>query len=268
MAKKIYLSPANHDGQNVCKYKSTCRETIHCRSIALAAQKYLEANGFLVKVRKTMQNGKILSGQTMAKAVAEANKWGADLYIPIHTNASSDSATRYFMMMTLDKTQQKYKKLYNTIGKAIQQQYQNALKEAGYAAKSMVWSARPDLYEIDMPEAITCYLEMGFHTNKTVDVMQFIHKDEGAYAGKAIAKGVCAYYGVTFKDPDEAQPDQDPNASQETAPPQPQAPEGDFAQTDPAKEETTDIQQEVHSALGGIVLAILAGIIVLLTMFF
>lgn len=203
MAKKIYLSPANHDGENVCKFKPTCRETIHCRTIALYAQKYLQYNGFLVKVRKTMQGSMILSDQTMQKAVRAANAWGADLYIPIHTNAASSSKTRYFMMMTLNKSAAKYKKLANTIGKTIQAQYAAALKAAGYTAEAMVWSARSDLYELNTPQAISCYLEMGFHTNKTVDCTHFIHKDNGAYAGKAIAKGVCAYYGIVFKDPDE-----------------------------------------------------------------
>ena len=42
------------------------------------------------------------------------------------------------------------------------------------------------------------YCELGFHTNKT-DVDKFIHKSDAV--GKALAKGICKYLGVKFKEP-------------------------------------------------------------------
>lgn len=232
MPKKIYLSPANHNGENVCKFSSSCRESIHCRAIALSAERYLRANGFSVKVRETMRDGRFLPSQTMAKAVMQANAWGCDLYIPIHTNASSNPNARYVMFMTLNKTAQKYKTAYEKIGKTIHAEYSSALQEAGIAANAPRWVASDDLYEINAPNALSFYLELGFHTNKAVDCALFIHRDNGAYAGKAIAKGICAYYGVSFNDPDvSAAPD--PVEPLDPAPAEPTDPDPDLPLPEP-----------------------------------
>jgi uncharacterized protein YgiM (DUF1202 family) len=55
---------------------------------------------------------------------------------------------------------------------------------------------RTDLYEINVPKAKTFYCEMGFHTNKT-DVNSFIHNPDPI--GKALAQGICDYYGVELE---------------------------------------------------------------------
>jgi N-acetylmuramoyl-L-alanine amidase len=273
MAKKIYLSPANHDGQNVCRYNNKkCRETIHSRQIALQAGKYLKHNGFSVKVRKTMTGTtikSIIGSATMAKAVAEANKWGADLYIPIHTNASSDSSVSGVMFMTLNKSASKYKKAYDKIGKTIQKEYAAALKAAGYKAKSAKWVARPDLYEITQPNALTFYLEMGFHTNLKPDVTYFIHKDSYTFAGKAIAKGICAYYGVTFKDTDKTEPIPDtpsePTESPETGETGDSEQVFDNEENEAGNEsERPGIDEAIGQGLGLIILGILAAVVALL----
>jgi hypothetical protein len=45
---------------------------------------------------------------------------------------------------------------------------------------------------------MTLYCELGFHTNKK-DCDEFIHEPE--IVGMALAKGICKYLGVTFKEP-------------------------------------------------------------------
>ena len=81
MAKKIYLSPSNQDG-NLYSYGGT-NEMEQCNRIAQAAEKHLERNGYSVK--------RAPKGQDMNKSISESNQWGADLHIPIHTNAGGGS---------------------------------------------------------------------------------------------------------------------------------------------------------------------------------
>ena len=81
MSKKIYLSPSNQDG-NLYAYGNT-NECEQCNRIADAAKEALERCGFTV--RKAEQ------GQNMNVSINESNSWGADLHIPIHTNAGGGS---------------------------------------------------------------------------------------------------------------------------------------------------------------------------------
>lgn len=179
MAKVIYLSPSNHgEGANKC-LKSGCYEDKHTRPMAEAAKKYLESSGFKVYIAA--------KSKSMAERCAESDRVGANLHIPIHTNAASASA-RYLMFMCLNTTGE-YKKMFDAISPFLEAIYPNK--------KEAVFVSRTDLFEINKPKAKTFYCEMGFHTNKT-DVEKFIHKPDAI--GKALAKGICKYYGVTFKD--------------------------------------------------------------------
>lgn len=180
MTKVIFLSPSNH-GINVNKcLKSGCYEDKHTRPMAEATKKYLELNGFEVHIAK--------KGTSMAERCAESDRVGADLHIPIHTNAAGDKSARYLMFMCL-KTTGEYRELFDAISPYLEAIYPNK--------KEAVFVSRTDLFEINKPKAKTFYCEMGFHTNKT-DVEKFIHKPDPI--GKALAKGICKYYGVKFKD--------------------------------------------------------------------
>lgn len=180
MARVIYLSPSNHGaGANKC-LKKGCYEDKHTRPIANAAAKYLKLNGFEVIVAS--------KNKTMAQRCKESDKAGADLHIPIHTNASGSASARYLMFMCIAKTGE-YKKLFNAIAPEFEKIYPGK--------KEAVFAERDDLYEINVPNAKTFYLELGFHTNRT-DCDDFIHDSDKL--GKALAKGICEYYGVKFKD--------------------------------------------------------------------
>ena len=76
MAKKIYLSPSDQDG-NLYAYGGT-NEMVQCRRIADVCEAALKRCGF-----------QVINNQTgsMEEKVAESNRWGADLHMPIHTNA-------------------------------------------------------------------------------------------------------------------------------------------------------------------------------------
>lgn len=180
MAKLIYLSPSNHGkGVNKCK-KAGCYEDKHTRPIAEACGRYLKNNGFDVIIAKTTQD--------MAARCRESNSRKAALHVPIHTNAFSNESARYLMFMFY-KDNDTYREIFNAVAPEVEAVYPGKLK-----AK---FDKRADLYEINTPAAKSMYCELGFHTNKK-DCDEFIHKPE--VVGKALAKGICSYFGVKFKE--------------------------------------------------------------------
>ena len=92
MAKKIFLSPSDQTS-NRYAYGNTS-EAIQCGKIAVALEGALTRCGFAVR---------LVHYQDMATKCANADAWGADLYIPIHTNACNGevSGTRIY---TYDNT--------------------------------------------------------------------------------------------------------------------------------------------------------------------
>lgn len=177
MAKTIYLSPSNHGvGQNKCLQKN-CYEDKHTRPIANVCASYLTKSGFNVVVAKVTQ--------TMQQRCTEANKKKADLYVPIHTNASSSKTARYVEFMTI-RTNGKYRTAFDKIAPYFDNVYDGKVKH----------TQRTNLYEINVPNALSFYCELGFHTNE-IDVSQYIHNPE--IFGAALAKGICNYFGVPFK---------------------------------------------------------------------
>lgn len=192
----IYISTSEHGkGTNKC-LKSGCYEDKHTRPIGNECKAHLEYNGFKVVMAK--------AGTSMATRCAESNRVGADLHVPIHTNAAGSSSARYLMFMFwADNTA--HRKLFNAVSKRMEAVYPGK--------KDAVFAVRKDLYEINTPNAMTLYCELGFHTNKT-DVNEFIHKP--AVVGKALAQGICDYFGVKFKDKDKDQAEKE--AEKETKP--------------------------------------------------
>ena len=180
MDKVIYLSPSNH-GKNANKcLRAGCYEDKHTRPIAEATSKYLTARGFKVVIAK--------AGTSMKERCAESDKIGADLHIPIHTNASSTDTARYLMFMFYADSSV-YRKIFNSVAPHLEKIYPNN--------KKSIFSVRKDLFEVNQPKAKTMYCELGFHTNQT-DCDKFIHNSDAV--GKALANGICDYFGIEFED--------------------------------------------------------------------
>lgn len=178
MAKVIYLSPSNHGvGANKCLH-SGCYEDKHTRPIAEKAAKHLRASGFIVYIAD--------KDKGIIERCKEADRLGVDLYIPIHSNAAGDKTARYLMFMAMKATGE-HMKMMKTISAPV---------HAVYPDGKLQLVARPDLIEVNTPNAMTLYCEMGFHTNKT-DCDKFIHKPD--MIGKALAEGVCDHFDVKFK---------------------------------------------------------------------
>lgn len=93
MSKKIYLSPSNQ--YNNTYATGGTNEMAQCNRIASAAKTALERCGFEVK--------KAPEGQEMRVSINESNKFGADLHIPIHTNAGGGAGTEVFVYSTSDR---------------------------------------------------------------------------------------------------------------------------------------------------------------------
>ena len=83
MSKKIYLSPSNQNGNTYAT--GGTNEMAQCDKIAAAAAKALKRCGFNVMVAK--------SGTLMQTRCPESDKFGADIHMPIHTNAFNGKYT-------------------------------------------------------------------------------------------------------------------------------------------------------------------------------
>lgn len=177
MSKKIYLSPSNQIN-NVYAVGNT-NECEQCNRIAEYAKTALERCGFEVK--------KASQGQNINTSIKESNNWNADLHIPIHTNAFNGQ----------------------TLGGTLVMIYSNATenKKAGSAILNAVAPISPgsdyslrvnsSLAELNSTKAIAVYLEVEFHDHTTG--ANWIINNVKAI-GEAICKGVCDYYGVTYKE--------------------------------------------------------------------
>ena len=179
MAKKVFLSPSDHGvGQNRCLH-ANCYEDKHTRPIAEVCARYLEQSGIEVMIAT--------ANQSLSRRCQDSNNFGADLHVPIHTNAW-DEDTRYLMFMFYADNK-KYREVFNAVAPEL---------EAVYPGNGRsVFAVRTDLTEITNPRAVSLYCELGFHTNQT-DCDKFIHNPE--LVGKALAKGICKYLSVAFKE--------------------------------------------------------------------
>lgn len=181
MAKKIFLSPSDQTN-NRYAYGNTS-EAIQCGKIAMALEEALTRCGFSVRLQHY---------QNMDIKCADADTWGADLYIPIHTNAYNGevSGTRIY---TYDYTGDGRK-----AGLCV---YHNLAPLT--PGKSDNISADASLYEIRKPAAPTVYCECEFHDVPETARWIITHTKTIA---EAICKGVCEYFGIPYKAPNDEAP--------------------------------------------------------------
>ena len=172
--KKIYLSPSEQP-DNRYAYGNTNEKAV-CREIAAYTEKALKRNGFEV-INAT--------ATTLSVRCAEADKWGADLYIPIHTNAFNNkvSGTRMFCYRLSGEGYKASQAIYNVLAPLTPGTSENV-------------TANPSLYEVKTPKAPTAYIEVDFHDVPNIAKWIIEHTEE---IGEAICKGVCNHYGVTYK---------------------------------------------------------------------
>lgn len=169
---KIYLSPSDQTGN---KYSAgNTNEAAVCRKIAEAAKVALERNDYTVKLGA--------NGTTYQQRVADSNAWGADVHVPIHTNAGGGDGTVVFAYPS--SVGNKYVKgVYEAVANL------SPGKDDGIRAHS-------GLYEINATNMMCVYVECEFHDNS--NLASWIVNNTKAL-GEAIAKGFCKADGKTYK---------------------------------------------------------------------
>ena len=179
---KIYLSPSNQDG-NMYAYGDT-NEMEQCNRIADAAKTALERCGFTVK--------KAPKGQNMRVSINESNAWGADLHIPIHTNAMTNDGTGtaggtiVFVYST------------DNPNMALATPVYNAVQSVTPGKTDFGVRAYPDLAELNGTNCTAVYIEVDFHDNPPIAKWLI---ENPQTVGEAIAKGVCKGFGVEYVSP-------------------------------------------------------------------
>lgn len=173
MGHKIFISPSD---QNRNTYASgNTAEDIQCGKIAIATKSALERCGFEVM---------LVQYATMAEKCAASDAFGAELHVPIHSNAfnANVTGTRIF---------------YGVDGSAGHKAAKAILARLGPVTPGApdIVQAYPQLYEIRTPKAPTAYIEADFHD--VAAVADWII-DNTAVIGEKICHGVCDYFGVEY----------------------------------------------------------------------
>ena len=170
---KVYLSPSNQTA-NTYAYGNTT-EDVQCGRIAEACKIALERSGVLVMVGQY---------DTMENRCKASDAFGADVHVPIHTNAFNKKVmgTRIFSYDKKGKGWQYANKVFEVLAPVTPGKSENV-------------KAYPGLYEVKKPKAPTVYIEVEFHD--TVDGAKWII-EHTVDIGEAIAKGLCNALGVKF----------------------------------------------------------------------
>ena len=178
MSHKIYISPSSQR-ENTYAAGDT-NEAVQCRRIAVALVDALIRCGI-----DAMAN--IDDGATMYDRARESDDWGADLHVPVHTNAF-DTLLRGTRMFCYDLKGEGYK-----ASKAIFEELapvvpgdSDGIRAAGY-------------YEIVASRAPCAYVEAAFHDHPEQAAWIISHIDPIA---EAICKGICKYFGVAYVSPE------------------------------------------------------------------
>ena len=174
MPKKVYLSPSDQT-KNYYAYGNTT-EAIQCGKIAEACRKALVRCGVEVMVGQY---------DTMTNRCKASDTFGADLHVPIHTNAYNGKVggTRVFCY---NKTGEGYK-----AARAVF----NVLAPVTPGTSESI-SVNANLFEVRVPAAPTVYVECDFHD--VPKIAKWII-DNTTVIGEAIAHGICNYFGIKYK---------------------------------------------------------------------
>ena len=175
MSKKVFLSPSNQY-DNVYAYGNTT-EGVQCGKIAEACKTALIRNGIDVM---------LMHDESMQEKCQKSNAFGADLHVPIHTNAFNGKVmgTRMFYYSVGGEGAKACKVIFDLLSPIT-------------PGTSESISANPDLYEVRVPSAPTAYIECEFHD--AVEGAKFIVNNT-TLIGETIAHGICDYFEISFDD--------------------------------------------------------------------
>lgn len=171
---KVFLSPSNQY-DNRYAYGNTT-EGVQCGKIAEACKIALIRNGIDVM---------LMHDESMQEKCQASNAFGADLHVPIHTNAFNGkvSGTRMFCYSANGEGMKACKAIFNVLAPITPGTSENIKVDTS-------------LYEVRTPNAPTAYIEVDFHDNPTS--AKWIVENT-TLIGETIAKGICNYFGIAYK---------------------------------------------------------------------
>lgn len=174
MSNKVYLSPSNQT-DNRYAYGNTT-EAVQCGKIAEACRVALVRCGIEVKLGHM---------KSMQEKCVESNAFGANLHVPIHTNAFNGQVrgTRMFCYNSNGEGMKACRSIFAVVAPLTPGTSENIKVNA-------------ELYEVRVPAAPTAYIECEFHDNAESAKWIVEHTTE---LGEAIAHGICNYFGIEYK---------------------------------------------------------------------
>ncbi len=122
----------------------------------------------------------------MEVSIRESNSWGADLHLPIHTNAGGGAGTVVFVYEQSEENLKPARAIYQEVQAVTPGQ-------TLYGVRTL-----SQLAELNSTNAIAVYLEVDFHDNAQIAKWLTEHPQT---VGEAIAKGICKNYGVPYQAP-------------------------------------------------------------------
>lgn len=185
--KKVYID-AGHGGDSIGATYKGRKEQNDCLRLALSVGKLVAAQGIEVKYSRTTDVNPDLTGRCN-----DANSWGADYFISIHRNAFQPEQANGVEAYVYSKctvggvTYNKAKVIVDDVCKAT------GFKNRGVKLGAPSYT---DFAVNRVTNMSSCLLECGF-IDSTGDNKIFDRKFDAM--AEAIAKGLCAAVGVTYK---------------------------------------------------------------------
>lgn len=178
---KIYISPERREKPHGKFWGFDKYESDYCYEIANRIGCMLLNAGHNVRIPS--------KNRDMYKRVEDANNWGADYYLCIHTNASTDGTkegtAKGYMIIRCGKENSPSDYACKSVANELRDAYWS-ISDYGVVANT------GNFYEIDKSKAVSAYCEIGFHDNSDDGAWLLNSKKAISYA---IARGVQSYLG-------------------------------------------------------------------------
>ena len=178
---KVFISPS--DQRRNTYASGNTNEAEVCGRIGAACRAALERCGFAVE---------LVQYEPMSSKCAKSDAFGAELHLPIHTNAfnGKTSGTRIMCYALSGEGYKACKAIFDVLAPLTPGTSENI-------------TTHPELYEIKNASAPTAYVEVDFHDVPEVAAWLTASTET---IGETIAKGVCNYFGEAYVESTAPQP--------------------------------------------------------------
>lgn len=186
MATKIYIDQGHNPvNPNAGSEGNGFREQDLVYTIGQQTAVSLRSSGFDVRLSRPTPSTQLgtSNATSLAARVNDANSWGADFFISLHTNASENSSASGSEAFVYSRSSRAEELARNIL---TQLNYATGLRNRGVFV-------RPGLYVLRKTRMPATLVELGFITNP-VDAELMAYSPQLFAAG--VANGVRAYFGM------------------------------------------------------------------------